>query len=750
MLPDGRIAAPLGDTTFVGTNPQGLAITPDGRYVVTVDADQNADPPTTPPASAADLAAGYALTVVDATTMRVVSQFHGSGVTLSGGVLAVTDPQAPSRAIVLASDGAHDCVRVFDVSSDGTLNLESNAIALPAHSFPTTIAASDSRVAYVADDIGDTVAAIDVGSRALLDTSATGFFPQGIAAVGTRLLVSNEGLSAYNAIAPVAVPAFTNPAADASRSSSMMSFDLAGNGSISVQSDAEIVRMDPVPDGVENIGGAHPTSIVVRRDGSYAYVALAGVDRVATVALGGEPRVADGLDLRLFPDAPYGTQPSAEVLSRDDTRLYVAMAGLNAVAVVDTKNPAKIHRLGLIPTGWFPSAVALSRDGRYLFVADAKGVDGWGQLQRVDLKKLPLMKSTLSALHYLRAAAREKENAVVPPIDSGAKSNVIDRIVYISMGAGTFDAFLGDLGSGNGDPSLARFGSDTPNLHALAKTYAIADNFYVDDLSDDASLLYGVGGSTGPYVERTLAVNAARAPYDAHAQDPEDYPRSGYLFNALARAGMGYRDYGGLVSLSGFASTPVVAAPRRGRNAPAADPPGFGGTFSLDVPALAALDRHIDEQYAVGRTPVSDDARATEFVRDMGDLVSADQQPAFTYVWLPADGAGGVASADRAMGKIVEFLSHTPHWSSTAVFVTGDGVGDTRDHVNRARTYALVVSPLAKAAYIGHTHLSTASIVKTEEELLGLRALGLTDFLASDMADFFGDVPYPNTYQALP
>jgi hypothetical protein len=70
--------------------------------------------------------------------------------------------------------------------------------------------------------------------------------------------------------------------------------------------------------------------------------------------------------------------------------------------------------------------------------------------------------------------------------------------------------------------------------------------------------------------------------------------------------------------------------------------------------------------------------------------------------------------------------------------------------VNRARSFALVVSPLAKHGYIGNTHLSTASVLKTEEELLGLQPLSLGDLLSSDMAEFFGQVPYPSAYQALP
>ncbi len=507
--------------------------------------------------------------------------------------------------------------------------------------------------------------------------------------------------------------------------------------------------MDPIPDGVDNVGGAHPGALVMRRDGAYAYVSLANVDRVSTVQLTGEPHVVGGLDLRLFVNAPYGTQPDAEVLSSDGTRLYVALAGLNAVAVLDARTPAMLHRLGLIPTGSLPSALALSPDGRYLFIASARGVDGWGLLQRVDLKKLPLKDATLSALRYNRAVSAARRNAAVPALRSNRKSNVIDHVVYIAVGSGTYDGVFGDLGRGDADPAYVSYNaSTTPNLHALARTYGIADNFYADSMNADINTQFALSGMTTAYVEHTLPVNAGRAPFDAHGADPDDYPRAGYLFNSLRRAGLSFRDYGALLNVSGY--QPAMPQPQQRGRASTLDASGLGGLYTLDVPALAALDGNVDLSYAGWNPLIADSARAAEFVADMDRLVRADQEPAFTYVWLPTSGGTSMADADRALGSIVAFLSHTPHWSSTALFIAGEGAAGTRDHVNRSRSYALVVSPLAKQGYVGHHHLSYASLVKTEEELLGLPPSSLGDLLATDMADFFGNVPYPNAYQAIP
>jgi DNA-binding beta-propeller fold protein YncE len=738
-LPDGRTAAPLGSAVFVGTNPQGVAVSPDGRFAIVSNSSQQTG--LAAPASAPNLASGYSLAVVDTRTMTVASVYRGSEAFFVG-VKALRDPARPDQTIVLASDGASDSIRVLDLGTSGTLTPETS-IALNSR-FPSSIEISaNGRIAYVANNLGGTVASIDIATRRALHVVPVGYFPFGVAVAGNRVYATNGGLSQYRTLAqPVTAPPFANPQANELKSSSLSIVPTDANGDITTDPNAlGVVRLDPIPDGVDTIGGAAPGAVVARRDGQYAYVAMANVDRVATLALAGEPRVIAGLDLRLFVNAPYGTQPSAEALSADGKRLYVALAGLNAVAVLDARTPAQLHRLGLIPTGWYPSALALSPDGRYLYITSAKGVDGWGMLQRVDLKKMPLVKATLSALRYNRTARAANADSVVPALRSGKRSTTIDRVVYISVGTGTFDAALGDLGKGDANPAFSVYpDSVTPNVHALARTFAVADNFYAADTNLDASRLAALAGSAPLYAQRTLSVNDARRPYDAHGQDPEDYPRSGYLFNALARAQLSFRSYGGLTWLSGYQAVPLTRPMR-----------GLGGLYTLDVPGLAALDGRVDLDYPGWNPAIGGDQRAQAFIADFQRYAQAGAEPAFTYVWLPTvPGAQGAADADRALGKIVEAISHGPHWASTAVFIVPDGVDSPRDHVNGFRSYAIVVSPFAKRGYVGHAHLSVPSVLKTEEELLGLQPLSLSDLLATDMADFFGDTPYPMPYVASP
>jgi DNA-binding beta-propeller fold protein YncE len=735
ILPNGRIAAPAGQSVFVGTNPLAVALSPDGRFAI-VSNDDARNGGLTIPSAPVPPVIGYSLAVVNTQTMALVGVYHDDAAAFFMGVAATADPTDPGRTLVLASDAARGLVRVFDLTTSGQLLPEDRTIALPAppgrRAFPAGIGvANNGRVAYVADNFGDAVAEIDLTTRTAVRDVPVGSFPLQVGTGGDRVVVSSGGLSTYSALdRPATVPRFGAPSFDPARSSSLAILSAVAGGA---PDDPLTVRMDSAPDGTQTVGGAVPGAIAVRRDGSLAYVALANVDRVAVVSLTAEPRVVRGLDLRLFPNAPYGAQPSATILSRDQKRLYVALAGLNAVAVLDARTPAR-YRYGLIPTGWYPTALAMSPNGRYLYVVSAKGVDGWGLLSRVDLKHTSLMKTTMDTLRYNRTASAAKYNAVIPPLRSGKRSSAIDHVVYVAVGTQTYDATLGDLkdssGSalGNGNASFTRYPeSATPNLHALARAYASADNFYASDADIDVARLFATAADASLYAQLTTGVKSLRAPIDGAGVDPEDYARAGYVFNAFSRAGLTFRDYGGLLRLSGYAD----------------------GLYHLDVPALAALDGNVDVNYA-GEDPRVDDAhRAQEFVRDMQRYVDSGQMPSFAYVVLPTRGQDGVAEADRALGSIVEFLSHTPHWSSTAVFVVPEGLQDGADHVNPLRSYCVLVSPLARRGYVGHAHLSVPSVVKTEEEIFGLPPLGLGDLLATDMADFFAEAPAPEPYQAI-
>lgn len=751
ILPSGRLITPAGTSVVTGMNTLGVVLSPDGRYAITSNDDEGEagvrsalDP---------EASGGYSLTVVDTVRMVAVMRYRARGETFFSGLAAVADPRDPAQTVVFAAGGAANAVYAFDLDPAGRLVPDArHAIAIPGPadpafadrgiSFPAALlASSDGRRIYVVDAGGESVAAIDVATRRLLaPPSRVGFSPCGVAIAGSQLLVTNEGLMRYGLLpAPLPLPAFDRPPADPQNASSLSLLTLDANGAIAGPDAA--LPMDPAPDGLRLVGGAHPTAVVTTPDASYAFVAMTNVDRIASVALGATPHVVGGTELRLFDRGPYGTQPTALALSRDASRLYVALAGLNAVAVIDARDPLHLHRLGLIPTGWSPSALALSADDRTLYVANqngfghdagfigdsATGADAralWSTLERIDLAEVKLADSTRAAL-----AATRNVVAVPHPLPPA-----LHNVVLVVLGERNYDEVLGDLGSGPGAPSLTLFGAaDTPNLHALARRFGLAGNIFADPVGGAQQIV--AGGLASAFTGRISGVREGRRPLGYANEDPEDAPRLGTVFHELARHGLSFRDYGGFLDVSG--TTPAG--------------------FTQNVPAPAVLAGHVDENYPAPTAREPDAQRAAEFVRDFGALASAHRQPRFAYVQLPAgpDGAAGVAPAetavadgDRALGTIVDFLSHLPSWRTTVIFVVPAGARMGRDHIDASRTFALVISPYVKHGYVGMRHLSTASVLKTVDRLFKVPALSLGDLLANDMGDFFGSRPDMRPYEA--
>ncbi len=794
VLPSGRIVHPAGYSVVVGMGAFGVTLTPDGRFAIVSNDDQHQ--PKAVSAFDGVTTGGPSLAVVDTATMRVVDRYRDPNESFFAGVVAVPDPMNANSVLVLASGGPSNAVYALDLDAQGHLTPDAHhKIAVPG--FPSTLVVAPSGArAYVVDDLGNDVAQIDIATRMLVGAPiSVGFFPFGAAYSSAGLLVSNEGLMPYARLsAPVAVPPFATPANDPARSSSV-SF-VATNPDDSLGPVRSAVSLDRAPDGVREIGGVHPAAILAMHTKPYAFVAMANVDRIVTLSLGvGESAAVGGTELRLYDRGPYGTQPVALALAPNERRLYVALAGIDAIAVLDVSDPSHPHRLGLIPTGWYPSAIALSKDGRYLYVANAKGygtdrrfsgdaaayIDGhsrvmqiaidttavWSTLERIDLGQANLRRTTPLALASLRSIRPAVSNHVVPQVFASNGSPAIKHVVFIEEEAKTFDAMLGDLKDpfgrayGPGDPQFVAFDdSMTPNLHALARTFGLAANMYADGEEAQTGHESSIAGIASDYSTRMAAARPYRS-FPSDGEDGEDYPRAGYIFNSLAERGKTYRDYGDLLRVAGYdegaALDPKLDDPDfvglDDTNAPTV---GLGGRYTLDAPALLALSGHVDLNYPGWNPRIRDVRRAMEFERDIDPLVRADQLPAFTDIWLPDDrGATGttipplpeaVADGDRALGDIVEYLSHTPEWKSMAIFIVPSDAQLSRDHLDVHHTYAIVVSPYARRGYIGTRHTSTVSVLKTEEEILGLPALSLGDALATDMADFFTRTPNDTPY----
>src|SRR5205085_12559293 len=234
--------------------------------------------------------------------------------------------------------------------------------------------------------------------------------------------------------------------------------------------------------------GPHPSALALR--GSDLFVALAGAHAVARVDLR-TGTVVEQLAVALSPHAPTGSDPNALALSPDGRTLYVAMAGNNALAVVRIDGTG-MRVAGLIPVGWYPTAVTTAADGRTLFVANGKGNGSGANRDGTYIGNVITGSVSIVPVPDDATLARyTRDVSALSPYSNPRLRNVaadrpsarppVRHVVYVIRENRTYDQVLGDARGGNGDPELAIFNdSITPNAHAIARRWVLFDNFYVD------------------------------------------------------------------------------------------------------------------------------------------------------------------------------------------------------------------------------------------------------------------------------
>src|SRR5580704_18501953 len=116
--------------------------------------------------------------------------------------------------------------------------------------------------------------------------------------------------------------------------------------------------------------GSHPNEMIWAKDGRL-FVADSCSNQVSVIA---NAAAVETISTSLDPRAPVGSTPDALALSPDGRRLYVANADNNNVAVIDVSNRAESKVLGFIPTGWYPTALAIAPAGNQLYVGTVKGM----------------------------------------------------------------------------------------------------------------------------------------------------------------------------------------------------------------------------------------------------------------------------------------------------------------------------------------------------------------------------------------
>src|SRR5213596_4385968 len=452
--------------------------------------------------------------------------------------------------------------------------------------------------------------------------------------------------------------------------------------------------------------GPHPSALALRRGELFA--ALAGANGIVRVdpARGA---VVEQLTVALDPHAPTGSDPNALALSPDGKTLYVAMAGNNAVAVVRLET-TRMRVAGLVPVGWYPTAVAVSPDGRALNVANGKGAgsganpDGKyiGNVIAGSVSIVPAPDGT-TLVRYTREVyalspySNARLRGVAP--DRLTARPPVRHVVYIIRENRTYDQVLGDLPQGNGDPHLAIFNdSITPNAHAIARRFVLFDNFYVDGEVSADGHDWSDRAFAGDYNEKKWPhIYSNRRKWDLTNGEDLATPRDAYLWDAAKRKGLWVVNFGEFTDADSAHHYESKISGLKGITAP--NYPGWD---------LA----------------VADTTRARLFADSVDSWDRQGRFPDLVVLYLPRDHTEGrrggaltpramVADNDLALGRVVARLSRSPAWRSLALFALEDDAQNGPDHVDAHRSVLVVASPWARRGVVDSTFYTTSSVVRT-------------------------------------
>ena len=515
--------------------------------------------------------------------------------------------------------------------------------------------------------------------------------------------------------------------------------------------------------------GEHPNEMVLGNDGRL-FVAESNRNSVSVIDVR-EGKVTEKLSSVRDPATPPGSMPESVALSPDGQLLFVANATNNNLAVFDVREPRHSQPLGFIPVGWFPTSVRVSADGKQLIIANGKGVDAVanplgpfpGDTRPRNLQQYigGLLQGTVTFIDLPAPADRLKqfaawtqlayqtgprftsaprpEHSPLPAV--GQTGSPLRYVIYIIKENRTYDQVLGDLGRGNGDPSLCLFGEEaTPNLHALAREFITLDNFYADGEVSSDGHEWSMAAYATDFVEKSWPLNYGhnkrhKVDYPSEGHFPVAYPANGYLWNRAAEAGVSYRSYGEFVDTA-------------------------EGHPEIMIPSLPVLRDHIDPGYRSFDLDYTDVKRAARFAAEIRRFEAEGDMPRLQVLRLGNDHTVGtrpgqltptacVADNDLALGQIVESVSHSKFWDRTAIFVLEDDAQSGPDHVDAHRIPAFVICPYTRRHATDSSLYSTSSMLHTIELILGLQPMSQYDAAAQPMYGSFQSQPDLTPYSAL-
>ncbi|MFF4466734.1 alkaline phosphatase family protein [Streptomyces mirabilis] len=745
VISSDQYIAPYGSRTVINNGKiMSSAVSPDGSHLAASVTDGDAS-----------------LVVMDLKTGQV-QQRVGTAATDD---LRITSGAVGQEGPTYSPDGSQlwlgqsDGYTKFTVNPDGTLS-SPTTISIPAdgskHALVgAAVFSADGSTVYGAVNGQNRVAAIDAATGTIKQSWAVGNAPRGIAMVGNKLYVSNEGgrpakagdttINSYGTQVPA------NPQTGATTTGTVSVIDLtdptAAVGSIDV--------------------GLHPTAVYAKNG---AVFVTNTADNNVSVIDTRKNKVVQTIATQPWPEASVGYEPNAVTLT-DDGRLLVTLGRANAVAVYRYKSPQEpASYVGLLPTDYFPAEITTV--GKKVIVSNTRGIDarrptnkaGHGthdttsSLTQFTLPDDSVIRSQTGKVFQQNgwtrgsvslAHGKGDQKQVPVPARLGSPST-IKHVFMIVKENRTYDQVFGDMPQGNGDPSVTQFGENvTPNQHALASQFGLYDNTY-DIGTNSAEGHNWLMQADDPEYTESSAGEYTRS-YDTE-DDALGHQKSGFIWTGAQAAGKSVRDFGEFQS---FESKPVGASWQNlycdTKNMEAT---GQNSAYPIQTgSAIPSLNKVSVPGFPLFDTSVPDVYKEQIWKQDFEKNGPAN----LNMFWLSNDHTGGPANAaaqvadnDLAVGRMVDEISHSKYWKDSAIFVVEDDSQAGLDHVDGHRAPIQIISPWAQHAAVDSHYYSQITMIRTIEQILGIHPMNQKDSAASPMRGAFTRHPDFTPFKALP
>jgi YVTN family beta-propeller protein len=682
----------------------------------------------------------------------------------------------------------------FPNSPPGSYDNPCGSFYSPSTSYPGSVAISqDGSSAYALLNQNDTLTQINLNTNQQGTQIRVGNAPHSIVinSAGTTAYVSNEGGRAATASDFQIYSAGTEIVADPV-------VGAAVTGTVSV------VDLSSLTVTANISTGLHPTGMAFY--GKYLLVTNTYSDTISVIDTTTNVVVRTinlGLPIGVpgSGQPAYGAGPVSISVDASRGVAYVALYNANSIAVVNLGNGIQNPVLGLIPVAYAPSSVVLDRSQNVLLVANDKGIgtrDSFecdygvcdynthqdsGTVSIVPVPNSQTLAQMTNEVHEnnhwnlienIQSASGGNPNAqpVAIPAKIGDPS-LIKHVFMIIRENRTYDQVLGDVAAGNGDPSLAVFGDGavaggipvTPNAHNLVTRFPLLDNFY-DPSRQSADGHQWIQEGMAPYADDIQAPDWVRSYPGGNAGDALAYQNKGFLFSEAAAAGLPVKIYGEYVEYDTFLQpngstqepswSDFYADSQCFENGPNCAPPGTKGETSLYYQntvqahsSLPAVYQHLIPNFPQFDLNIPDQFRVDLWLQDFNNDVNAGTVPALTQLWIMDDHTGGPptpeaeqADNDLAVGRIIDYISHSNIWSTSAIFIEEDDAQNGVDHVDGHRSPGYIVSPYAvQYGPTDHTYYTQVNMTRTIEQILGLPPMNQFDLVASPMRPDFTNSP---------